>query len=677
MKRHMKLVAAFGTIMLGALTMISQGAFADTAPQNVGLIGKVSATEGQLLRYVPQVQDWVPTVKDTPFGLDDTLSSGSGSRAEIINPNNTWVRIGSDTVIHLIKLNDDFTEVDVSTGVGRLYNRSSSLMMKVTTPLGYVIVHPESTVDVYVGSETIELFALQGKAEYVSTAGDSNKYEISLGSPIISNGTQVAASSDAIDPQWDGWNLERNNLILTRVEVRGASAELLPRSLQNEASLLEENGVWEEVYSETCKCKEKLWRPTKVSPGWRPFTSGRWVEIYGENCWVPDEPFGYVTHHYGNWEFINSKWYWAPPGKQPKPVEVAAEEPPPAQQPQPAVVATEEQPPPAVTEPAWYPGRVGWFYSDTQIGWVPLAPQEQFYSVNNWGPQAVVADDSASQGDDLPSYDYYDDGGVAVERDHLYHVENYTRARMAMIHDMAPSARTFKRMPTASTRQAAASDKSRFSAGQTAAGQSKPSQSITSRIQQTKANVSENSASVKSAISGKQTAKPAESGTTAMKRPEAIARSANRSQPGTTNAPPSNVSSKPASGKAESKSAVSRRKNAPSESRAGGRNSQASGSQRQERSDMPGQPGSNRQMRSDSPGRSGPRTQARTDSPRQPRTERTARSDAPGRAGGQKQSRTGGPANANMRNAGRANLQRAAMPKVSAPRAAASSGKRK
>ena len=340
MKKHMKLAAALSAIMLSALVMISQGAFADTGPQNVGLIGKVSATEGQLLRYVPQVQDWVPTVKDTPFGLDDTLSSGSASRAEIINPNNTWLRIGSDTVLHLIKLNDDFTEVDVSTGVGRLYNRSSSLMMKVTTPFGYVIVHPESTLDVYVGSETIELFTLQGKAEYVSTAGDSNKYEISLGSPIISNGAQVAASSDAIDPQWDGWNMERNNLILTRVEVRGASANMLPRSLQNEASLLEENGVWEEVYSESCKCKEKLWRPTKVSPGWRPFTSGRWVEIYGENCWVPDEPFGYVTHHYGNWEFIGGKWSWAPPGKQPKPVDVAADEPAPAKPPQPEVVAS-------------------------------------------------------------------------------------------------------------------------------------------------------------------------------------------------------------------------------------------------------------------------------------------------------------------------------------------------
>jgi hypothetical protein len=686
----MKLAAALSAIMLSALVMISQGAFADTGPQNVGLIGKVSATEGQLLRYVPQVQDWVPTVKDTPFGLDDTLSSGSGSRAEIINPNNTWLRIGGDTVIHLLKLNDDFTEVDVSTGVGRLYNRSSSLMMKVTTPFGYVIVHPESTLDVYVGSETIELFTLQGKAEYVSAAGDSSKYEISLGSPVISNGTQVAASSDAIDPQWDGWNMARNNLILTRVEVRGASADMLPRSLQNEASLLEENGVWEEVYSESCKCREKLWRPTKVSPGWRPFTSGRWVEIYGENCWVPDEPFGYVTHHYGNWEFIGGKWYWAPPGKQPQPLAVAAEEPapakppqpavvateepPPAEQPQPAVVATVEPPPPVVTEPAWYPGRVGWFYSETEIGWVPLAPQEQFYSVNNWGPQAVVADDGGSQGNDLPSYDYYDAGGVAVERDNLYHVDNYTTTRMTGIHDIDPSARTFKRMPTASAREAGASDKSRFSAGQTASGQSKPSQSVISRIRQTKATASENSGSVKSSMSRMQTAKPGGSATSAMKRPEAIARSANRTQPETANSPSANASSQPASGKADNKAAVSRRANTSSASRASGRNVQSSGSQREERSDMTGQSRSERQMHTDSPGRSVPRTQARTDSPRQSRTERTARSDMSGRTGGQ--SRTGA-ANPNMRNPGRANVQRTSMPKVGAPKAGGATAKKK
>ena len=83
-------------------------------------------------------------MKDTPFGLDDALASGADSRAEIVNPNNTFFRIGSDTVIHLIKLEDDFAEVDVSAGVMRCFNRSSYLLMKVTNPFGYVIVKPRN-----------------------------------------------------------------------------------------------------------------------------------------------------------------------------------------------------------------------------------------------------------------------------------------------------------------------------------------------------------------------------------------------------------------------------------------------------------------------------------------------------------------------------------------------------
>ena len=277
----------------------------------------------------------------------------------------------------------------------------------------------------YVGSESVEVFTLQGKAELVSTAGDS-KYELSLGSPVITNGSQVMAGTDAIDPQWDGWNMERNNLILTRLEVKGASTVILPQNLKNESYSLEENGVWEEVNSASNNGKQRLWRPTKVEQGWRPFTSGRWVEIYGENCWVPDEPFGYVTHHYGNWEFVNGNWYWAPPSAEP----------------QPEVVAADQPPPPVAILPAWYPGRVGWFYSETEIGWVPLAPQEPFYSVNPWGPMVVMANDGGPV-DESPAFAYYDDGGVVVEQNNFYHVENYT-AQISHIHDIDPNARTYK-----------------------------------------------------------------------------------------------------------------------------------------------------------------------------------------------------------------------------------------
>lgn len=519
MKMHLKFAAALSAIMLCSLTMVLQGVLADSGPQKVGLIGKVSAIEGQLLRYVPQEQDWVLMVKDTPFGFDDALASGENGRAEIINPNNTVLRIGSNTVIHLIKLEDDFTEIDISTGVLRLYNRSSSLLMKITTPFGYVVAHPESALDVYAGPESVEVFSLQGKAEYVTAAEDS-RYELSIGSPIMTDGVHVVAGADTIDLRWDGWNSERNNLMLARLEVKGASVELLPQSLRNEAYSLEENGAWEEVYSESCNCKERLWRPTRVSAGWRPFTSGRWVEMYAENCWVPDEPFGYVTHHYGNWELIDGKWYWAPPAKQP----------------QPAVVTADEAPAPTI-QAAWYPGRVGWFYSETQIGWFPLAPREPFHAVNYWGPQAVVANEAGIENAELPSYAYYEAGGVVVEQSSFYHVENYTRTRITNINAMDPNARRYNRVRLASVPKPVASDKSRFSAGSSSSAQSKPAQPLTSRILRTKANASVSSSSAKSTISALQAAKPAQSASSAVRHPESVGRSPNRAQPGQINSP--------------------------------------------------------------------------------------------------------------------------------------------
>lgn len=56
------------------------------------LVGHISHVEGQLLRYVSEDEDWVATVKDAPFGLDDALYSDETSKAEFILPNNTWVR---------------------------------------------------------------------------------------------------------------------------------------------------------------------------------------------------------------------------------------------------------------------------------------------------------------------------------------------------------------------------------------------------------------------------------------------------------------------------------------------------------------------------------------------------------------------------------------------------------
>ena len=98
-----------------------------------------------------------------------------------------------------------------------------------------------------------------------------------------------------------------------KFKSRESQSTTFRAELRDDAYDLDRNGRWEKVYYEGRY--RRLWRPTRVAPGWQPFTSGRWTVWYGDNVWIPEEPFGYVTHHYGNWVFVNSAWYWAPPVK--------------------------------------------------------------------------------------------------------------------------------------------------------------------------------------------------------------------------------------------------------------------------------------------------------------------------------------------------------------------------
>ena len=59
-------------------------------------VGRIAHVEGKLLRYIDEEKDWVMTVKDSPFGLEDALYSGEDVKAEFIMPNRTWLRIGQN-----------------------------------------------------------------------------------------------------------------------------------------------------------------------------------------------------------------------------------------------------------------------------------------------------------------------------------------------------------------------------------------------------------------------------------------------------------------------------------------------------------------------------------------------------------------------------------------------------
>ncbi len=330
-------------------------------PRENVLVGRISLVDGELLRYVPEQKDWVVTVKDSPFGLEDALYAGENGKAEFLMPNSTWIRIGANTQIQMIALKEDATEVDIASGMARFIDRSSKAVVKATTPFGYVVGEPGSAFDLYVGDESAEVIAIRGKVDFIHDA-DGSRYDVIPGAlSILADSRQSTAGEGKVDSEWDDWNSTRDTLLAQNIETKGESINYLPEGIQEDARVLDENGRWERVYYEGQY--RQVWRPTAVEADWAPYTVGRWTEWYGDNCWVPYEPFGYVTHHYGYWFSANNYWYWAPP-----------------------IVSVGIGGPYWGIGFGWYPGRVGWLYSDVHVGWFPLLPWEPYYASRWWGP---------------------------------------------------------------------------------------------------------------------------------------------------------------------------------------------------------------------------------------------------------------------------------------------------
>lgn len=85
-----------------------------------------------------------------------------------------------------------------------------------------------------------------------------------------------------------------------------------------------------------------VWQPTMMPRNWEPYTIGRWEWTDDGWYWDSDEPFGYITYHYGRWyndEYYG--WIWVP-------------------------------------DDQWAPAWVEWRNDDDYVGWAPLSPYGVF-----------------------------------------------------------------------------------------------------------------------------------------------------------------------------------------------------------------------------------------------------------------------------------------------------------
>ncbi|MGA2404008.1 MAG: DUF6600 domain-containing protein [Syntrophobacteraceae bacterium] len=451
------------------------------------LVGRISLVEGEVLRYVHEEKDWVVTVKDSPFGREDAVYSGENGKAEFLMPNSTWIRIGADTQIQMIALKDDTTEVDVAEGVTRFINRSPGAVIKATTPFGYAVGAPGSVFDLYVGDESVETIAIACKVDFVHDL-DGAKYHVIPGSlSILADNRQAASGEGKVDAEWDDWNISRDSILVHGIETKGESVNHLPEGIREDSQVFDQNGRWENVYYEG-RYRE-AWRPTSVEEGWSPYTVGHWTDWDGDYTWVPYEPFGYVTHHYGYWFRANDCWYWAPPA-----------------------VPVDWGFPRWGIGFGWYPGRVGWFYSDVGVGWFPLLPWEPFYASNWWGPWGFAVYHAGLISVNFRRFRNWDRAVIVNQRD-FHNVKSYGATRLTNVNSRT-IASAYKASPVVSNNvlKNAGDPGQRFNYTN-AAPHSKPAQNVTSRVAQNQVKFKSNSAAVNSSairnqLSGAKLAKP-------------------------------------------------------------------------------------------------------------------------------------------------------------------------
>jgi hypothetical protein len=226
-----------------AMLMVAACLVSPLAPrasaQEAILVGRIAHTEGHILRFVPETQDWVATVKDAPFGMNDTLFTDPRARAEFIMPNGLWVRIGASTQIQLLALQSDASDIDLASGVARFYNNSANGVVKATTPFGYILAEPHATFDLYVGDQSVEVIALKGEVNFIHQANNARYDMVPGGNSIIANAAQVTSGDGNLDGAWDDWNAGRDSLWAQRVTRLGTSVRHVPPHIQDDAYALE------------------------------------------------------------------------------------------------------------------------------------------------------------------------------------------------------------------------------------------------------------------------------------------------------------------------------------------------------------------------------------------------------------------------------------------------------
>ncbi|MFB3778102.1 MAG: DUF6600 domain-containing protein [Bryobacteraceae bacterium] len=311
-------------------------------------VARISLMNGDVSVRRGDSGDWVAAALNAPLVVEDSLLTGSGSRAELQFDWANMIRLSSETEVKLADLETNRYLVQVARGLVTFrVERDSDADVEISTPS--VSVRPLKK-----GSYRV-MVRENGESEITVRSGEAEVYT-PRGSERLRSGRTMLARGSASDPEfqvvsaiekdnWDRWNEERD-----RYFSRTNSYRYVDPSVYG-AEDLDGYGTW--IYDAPYGW---VWSP-RVAVGWSPYYYGRWswIDWYGWS-WISYDPWGWAPYHYGRWYYRPTYgWCWYPGGMHRR----------------------HYWSPGLVAFIGWGGGGIGVGFG--RVGWIPLAPNEPYY----------------------------------------------------------------------------------------------------------------------------------------------------------------------------------------------------------------------------------------------------------------------------------------------------------
>ena len=289
-------------LLASFLALTFSGLAAADPPSRVARLGYISGGASFLPAGQP---DWVQAIVNRPLTTGDRLWAGTDSRAEL-QVGGAAVRLGADTGVTLLNLDDRIMQVQLSQGTlkVRIRRMLPEQTFEVDTPnLALTLRRPgDYRIDVDPNDDATMVRVLSGEADVY---GEGRSYAVNPQQGYRFYGTDLS-DYDLLAPRRDDdmdiWARERDRREENSTSARYVSPEVVGYED------LDSSGTWraDPNYG-------TVWMPTHVAAGWTPYRDGHWawVDPWGWT-WIDDAPWGYAVSHYGRWTHIRDAWGWVP-----------------------------------------------------------------------------------------------------------------------------------------------------------------------------------------------------------------------------------------------------------------------------------------------------------------------------------------------------------------------------